>query len=101
MSSRARAAAARDDVESEAVEEVAPEALGAGEAGQVLVGGAERCARRSRSVSLPADALELAVLDDAQDLLLHAQRNGAELVEEKRAAVRLLEASDVTARRRP
>ena len=46
-----------------------------------------------------ADALELAVLDDAQDLLLHARRDRAELVEHERAAVGLLEAADVRARR--
>src|SRR5690606_24559700 len=46
-----------------------------------------------------ADALQLAVLDHAQDLLLHAQRNRAELVEHERAAVRLLESPNVSARR--
>jgi hypothetical protein len=46
-----------------------------------------------------ADALKLAVLDHAQNLLLHARRYRAELVEDQRAAVGLLEAADVRARR--
>ena len=50
-------------------------------------------------MSIAADSLKLAVLDDAQDLFLHARRNRAELVEHERAAVRLLEPPDVGARR--
>ena len=43
-------------------------------------------------VSLPADALELALLQDAQELDLHVHRDVAALVEEERAAVGELEA---------
>ncbi len=45
-----------------------------------------------------ADALEFAVLDDAQDLFLHARRNRPELIEHERPAVRLFEAADVELR---
>ena len=43
--------------------------------------------------------MKLAVLDHAQDLFLHPQRDRAELVEHERAAVRLFEAADVGADR--
>jgi hypothetical protein len=46
-----------------------------------------------------ADALELAVLDDAQNFFLHSRRDRPELVEHERAAVSLLETTDVRARR--
>jgi hypothetical protein len=45
----------------------------------------------------PADALKFAVLDDAQDFLLHARRDRAELVEHQRAAIGLFESADVRA----
>ena len=46
-----------------------------------------------------ADALEAAVLDDAQDLLLHRQRGGGDLVEEQGAAIGDLEAREAPPRR--
>ena len=42
---------------------------------------------------LPPDARELAVLEHAQQLGLHGRRHVADLVEEERAAVGLLEAA--------
>ena len=41
------------------------------------------------------DALDLPVLDDAQDLLLHAQRDRREFIEDQRAAVGALEMADM------
>ena len=41
------------------------------------------------------DTLEFAVLDDAQDLLLGAERNGRQLVKHQRAAIGAFEMSDV------
>ena len=42
-----------------------------------------------------ANALQLAVFDDPQDLLLHPQRDRRQFVEDQRAAVRSLEVSGV------
>ena len=64
----------------------------------MLVGCADDAHVRADRVGA-ADALKLAVFDDPQNLLLHARRNRPELVEHERAAVRLLEAADVRARR--
>ena len=88
----------RDDVEGEPVEQVAAELAVGREAREILVGrrdqphvGAQRAAA--------AEAFELAVLDHAQDLLLHEYGRRRELVEEQGAAVGALEAALVGARR--
>ena len=87
-----------DHVERKSVEEIRAEAPDLREPRQVLVGRADD-PHVGRDRLRSADALELAVLDRAQDLFLHAERNRAELVEHERAAVRLLEAADVRTRR--
>ena len=46
---------------------------------------------------VPADALERLVLQQPQHLGLHGQRHVADFVEEKRAAVALLELADAAA----
>ena len=45
---------------------------------------------------LAANALQLAFLQHAQQLRLHRQRHVADLVEEQRPAVRLLELAEMT-----
>ena len=52
-----------------------------------------------RDLPLAAEPLDLALLQDAQQLDLHVARDLADLVEEQRAAVRGLEAA--VARRAP
>ena len=45
------------------------------------------------------DALDFAFFEDAKELCLHRQRHIADLVEEQRAAMRLLKLSDMPSRR--
>ena len=86
----------RDDVEGEAIQQVGSEAPFGDQARQVLVRGGDDA--HVRAQRLPAaDALELAVLDHAQELLLHQRRGGGQLVQEQRAAVGPLEAAVVGA----
>ena len=81
-----------DDVEGEPVEEIAAEpAARAASAGRsTLARGDDAHIDRQRLVA--ADAGEAAILDDAQQLLLHRERGGRDLVEEERAAIGQLEA---------
>ena len=53
----------------------------------------------ARSGARAADALELALLEDAQELGLHQRAHLADLVEEQGAARGLLEAADLGRRR--
>ena len=76
------------------MKQVRAEALFAHQFLQVAVGGHNH-ARVHRDVLVSADALQLAFFQDAQQLGLHGQGHVANLVEEKRAAVRLLKLSDV------
>ena len=59
---------------------------------QVLVGRGDQADICAQGLAA-AEALELPVLDDAQDLLLHEGGGGREFVEEERAAVGALEAA--------
>jgi hypothetical protein len=87
-----------DDVEGEAVEQVAAEAAGLGKARQVDIGGGDDADIDVLHL-VAADALEAAILDDAQDLLLHRQRGGGDLVEKQRSAIGDLEAREAPPRR--
>jgi len=81
----------RDDVEP--VVEVLAEMPGLDHRRQVAIGRRDQPhvdPQRSRA----AQALELVLLQDAQDLRLRARAHVADLVEEQGAAVRLLEAAD-------
>src|SRR6185437_9743829 len=85
-----------DDVEREAVEEVAAEAARFGQGGEIDVGRSNH-ADIDALRGVAADALEGAVFDDAQDLLLHRQRGVGDLVEKERAAIGDLEAAQTPA----
>src|SRR5581483_11077732 len=86
----------REDVES--VEEVGAEAA-------LLDHALERAVRRGDDAhvdgdfALATDALELALLEDAEELDLRGARQLADLVEQERAAVGALEAAEVARRR--
>ena len=100
MSSRRSRSGGTDDGDDvEAVEEVLAEALLAHEGGEVLVGGGDD-AHVHPDGPRAADALELALLQHAQELRLGHRREVADLVEEERAAVGQLEAP-LLARRPP
>src|SRR5438067_3615923 len=79
-----------DDVEP--VAEILAKASCRDLARQVTRGGRHQPHLHLRRLHAP-DALELALLDGAQELDLHLQRDLADLVEEERPAVRELEAS--------
>ena len=80
--------------------QVLAELAGLDHRGGVLVGGADD-AHVDRDAVASADALDDAVLQEAQQLRLQGQRHVADLVEEDRAAVGLLElALGLLARRR-
>ena len=97
-SGRARSGGTCIDVERKAVEQVGAKSAKLGEPRQVLVGRADDAYVGADRVGA-ADALKFAVLDDAEDLLLHARRDRTELIEDERAAVGLLETADVRAGR--
>ena len=86
-----------DGKDAEAVVEVFAECLVADGLEQVAVGG-----RQHAHVGLdrggPADAVELALLEDAQQLGLRLRRQLADLVEEEGAALGQLEAADAPRR---
>ncbi len=65
---------------------------------QVAVGGRDH-AHVDGAGALLADALEMALLQHAQQLALQLERDFADLVEEQRAAVGELEAADAVAQR--
>ena len=80
----------RHDFEREAVEQVGAELVRLDLVGQVLVGGGDDAdvdADRARG----ADAVYLAIFDRAKQAILRGHGQGAKLVQEQRAAVRLLE----------
>jgi len=83
-----RRQADRHDVE--AVEQVTPERAALGFGGEVAVGRGDE-ARVDRDFARAAEAHDRAVLECAQQLRLHRERQFADLVEEDRAAARLLE----------
>ncbi len=83
-----------DDVESEAVQQVGAKAAQLREPRQILVSHSDH-PHIGDDRFRAAHPLKLTVLDHPQDLLLHSERNGAELVEHQRAAVRPLEAPDM------
>src|SRR5881397_4144984 len=76
--------------DAQAIVEVLAEAAGAYGALEVLVGGRDE-AHVDPDRQVAADALELLLLDGAQELRLRLERHVAHLVEEERAAVRRLE----------
>ncbi len=80
------------DVEGEAVEQVGAEFAGGGEVGEVDVGGGDDADVDLQGFAA-ADAFELAVLYDAQQLFLHGLAGGGDFVEEDGAAVGELEAA--------
>ncbi len=81
----------RDD--AEAVIEVLAKAPGGDGARQIDVGRGEN-ARIHRARGALAEAAELALLDQAQELHLQRQRHVADLVQEQRAAARELDETD-------
>ena len=66
---------------------------------EVAVGGGDQ-AHVDRAGAFFADALEIALLQHAQQLALQFERDFADLVEEQRAAVGEFEAADAVAHRR-
>jgi hypothetical protein len=95
---RSRAAAARSETPP-AGREVGAEAPGPHHRAQVAVGGRNH-ARVGTQRLAAADALEGPLLEHAQHLGLHRERQLADLVEEDRAAARQLEAARSAAGRR-
>src|SRR5512137_950624 len=79
----------------ESVVEIFPEAPGAQILSQVTVGGRDDADVHLDGVGA-AQALELAFLQDAQQLGLHVERQLANLIEEDRRTVRYLETSDLS-----
>src|SRR5258708_4634233 len=86
------------DIEGETVQEIAAEAALIGQRRQIDISGGDDADVDTLHV-VAADALEGAVLDDAQDLLLDGERGVGDLVEEQGAAVGDLEAREAPARR--
>ena len=83
-----------DDVERQTIEKVFAKAPLVSKALQVCIGGTDNAhVHLQRFVT--ANALYFTVLDRAQDLLLHAQRNRRQLVENQRAAIGAFEMSDM------
>ena len=83
-----------DDDFGEAVVEVLAEPALRDHGAQVLVGGAHH-AHVDRDLLAAAQALDDAVLQEAQDLRLQRRRQVADLVEKERAAVRELDLAGV------
>ena len=79
--------------DAQPVEEVLAEAPGADLGGQVLMRRRDD-AHVDGHLRAPADALDLALLQDPQELGLDGERRVADLVEEDRAAVRELELAE-------
>jgi hypothetical protein len=80
-----------DREDGEAIEEILAETLGRNGFVDVAVSGGDY-AGVDRDLAAAADALHRTLLDHAQQLHLHVGRHVADLVEEKRAAVRIFEA---------
>ena len=78
-------------IERQAVEEIVPEAAGRRRRRQIDVGGADQ-AHVDLNRGAAADPLEGAVLDHAQQPLLHREAGAGDLVEKQAAAVGELEA---------
>ena len=97
--SRSGGTCEREDVQP--VEEVLAEASLVERRAQVAVGRGEDRARRPATGPAAAQALDLARLEHAQQLGLQLERHVADLVEQQRAAVRLLDAARRAARWRP
>ena len=79
-----------DDIESQPIQQVVPEAAGPRQPGQILVGGGDQAHIAMQGLA-PAHPLELAVLDDPQQLLLHQGRSVRQFVQKQGAAIRPLE----------
>ena len=80
------------------VEEVLAESTLGDQLGQVIVGGQDHPGVDGEGL-VAADLLELEVLEDAEQLDLHRGTGGADLVQENRAAVGLLELAHLLADR--
>ena len=95
MSSPPRVAQRRDlDLDDAQPEvQIAAELAGVGHRGEVAVRRRDEAHVGGQRLA-PADALELALLDEPQQLALQRQRQLADLVEEQRAAVRGLDLAD-------
>ena len=85
-----------DGEDAESVEQIRPELALRGPPLQVAVRGRDQ-AHVGADGLVAADALECLLLEHAQDLGLEGQRHVADLVEEDRAAVALLELADAAA----
>ena len=79
-----------DDIEGEPVEQVGAEFSRIHGRRQVDIGGRHDADIGGQHL-FPAEALELAIFDDAQELFLHALAGRCDLVEEERAAIGELE----------
>ena len=89
-SRRARSGGMVERQDVEPVVEVGPEGAALARGDEVAVGRGDD-AHVDLERLAAADALDLALLQDAQELGLHRQRHVADLVEEERAAARALE----------
>ena len=84
-------------VERQTVEQIGAKAPGVRFARQVDIGRADH-AHIDTDRAVAADALERAVFDDAQDLLLRLQRRVGDFIQEQGAAIGDLEAPDAALR---
>lgn len=87
-----------DDIERQPVEEVLAETPGGGGGRQIDVRGRHHAHRRRQRLAAPKP-LELAVLDDTQDLFLDSEAGVSDLIEEQRAAVGEFKTSEPAFRR--
>ncbi len=83
-----------DDIESQPVQQVLAERPAGSQCLQVGIRRTDNADVNSQCVAA-TDPLNFAVLDDAQDFLLHPQRDRGEFVENQRAAVGTLEMTDM------
>jgi hypothetical protein len=84
----------KDREDFEAVVEIAAEFLVGDHFGEVAIGGGDQ-AHVHRNGTIAAEALDLALLQGAQQLGLQVERQLADFVEEKRAFVRQFDAADL------
>ena len=91
-SRRSRRGGNGDGEDVEAVIEVRAELLLGGEGAQVAIGGGDQAEFRGQGARV-AEALELAVLEDAQELGLELERQVGDFIEEQRAFVSQLDAA--------
>src|SRR5262249_52504559 len=85
-----------DDIKGQPVEEIAAETAFPGERRQIGVGGSDNADIDVMRL-VAADALKAAIFDDAQDLFLHGERGGGDLVEKQGAAIGNLKARQTPA----